>query len=62
MFGLEMRRERETEDAGKDKLDEHMNGGDKERIGERESVGGEHPFIVNREERGKEEPALDMSI
>lgn len=47
MFGFEVRRERVTEDTGKDKLDEHMNGGDKEWVWERKSVGGEHPFIVD---------------
>jgi len=57
MFGLEMGRKRESEDTSKDELDEHMKGRDKERVGEGETVGGEHPFIVDREQRGKEKPA-----
>ena len=56
-LGLELRRERITKETGEDELDEHMEGCDEERIGKREAVGREHPFVVDREQRGKQEPA-----
>ena len=57
MLGLEVRRERITKDTSKDELDEHVEGCDEERVGEREAVGREHPFVVDREECGEQEPA-----
>ena len=50
---LKVRRERITKDTGEDKLDEHMEGCDEERIGKREAVGREHPFVVDRERHGR---------
>ena len=60
MLGLEVPRERVPEDAGEDELDEHVDGCDEERVGECEAVGGEHPFVVDREQRCKEEPVVKL--
>ena len=57
MLGLEVRREGITKDTGKDELDEHVQGCDEERVGEREAVGREHPLVVNREQCGEQDPA-----
>jgi len=53
MLGLEARRERISKDTSKHELDKHVEGRDKEQVGEGKAVRGEHPFVVDGEKSGK---------
>jgi hypothetical protein len=44
---LEVSREGITEDTSENELDEHVEGCNEERVGKGESIGGEHPFVVD---------------
>jgi hypothetical protein len=53
---LEVLGEGVAEDTSEDELDKHMEACYEQRVWECKAVGGEHPFIVDREQRGKEKP------
>lgn len=53
--GAEMGECKEDE-RGKSKLDDHMEAGSEEGEVEIKVFGGEHPFVVDRDEQGEEVP------
>lgn len=58
MFGSESVRPRHSEERSQQKLDIHVHHGNKERKRKTKVLRGEHPFVVDGEDGGEEEPSV----